>query len=96
MKANIRDSVIPQLWRDASTWKFRYRHAGRARTLTLGAYPLLTPQAARRACPVAGALEAADRGTAVDVTQSISSVTVVQGRIPSPGSSRRPATNKLR
>jgi hypothetical protein len=40
MKANIRDSVIPQLRRDASTWKFRYRHAGRGRTLTLGAYPL--------------------------------------------------------
>jgi integrase len=66
MKANIRDSVIPQLWRDASTWKFRYRHAGRARTLTLGAYPLLTPQAARRACQVAGALVAVGRCPATE------------------------------
>ena len=66
MTANIRDSVIPQLWRDASTWKFRYRHAGRARTLTLGAYPLLTSQAARRACQVAGALVAVGRCPATE------------------------------
>ena len=66
MTANIRDFVIPQLWRDASTWKFRYRHAGRARTLTLGAYPLLTSQAARRACQVAGALVAVGRCPATE------------------------------
>ena len=66
MTANIRDSVIPQLWRDASTWKFRYRHAGRARTLTLGAYPLLTSQATRRACQVAGALVAVGRCPATE------------------------------
>jgi Phage integrase, N-terminal SAM-like domain len=66
MKANIRDSVIPQLWRDESAWKFKYRHAGRARTLTLGAFPLLTPQAARRACQVAGALVAVGRCPATE------------------------------
>ena len=71
MPSYTKDTILPQLALAArpsgeKAWVFRYRHAGRARTLTLGAYPLLTPQAARRACQVAGALVAVGRCPATE------------------------------